>query len=65
MADEEGEMNIAQTHSIRLEHHYKYRFQPNCRAYLAGIDIFYTFAAKLHGIYVEFYWQKRRNSVAT
>ena len=40
MADEEGEMNIAQTHSIRLEHHYKYQFQPNCRTYLAGIDNF-------------------------
>jgi len=57
--------NTAQTRSNWLESHYTYQFQPIWCINLAGIDIFYTFAAKLHGIYVEFYWQKRRNSVAT
>ena len=57
--------NTPQTRSNWLESHYTYQFQPIWCINLAGIDIFYTFAAKLHGIYVEFYWQKRRNSVAT
>lgn len=57
--------NTAQTRSNWLESHYTYQFQPIWCINLAGIDIFYNFAAKLHSIYVEFYWQKRRNSVAT
>jgi hypothetical protein len=32
---------------------------------LAGIDVFHIFAAKLHRTYVEYYWQKRRSSLAT